>query len=281
MQSTNDYNKKVGQKISKLRKKKEWTQGKLADYLKVSPQAVSSWERGDSLPDVSNVLELSKIFDVTTDYILCNKSSSKYAFTDEKKMFTYIKGYTNSKGMLESQKALQYAREMHKHQNRKEGKPYIIHPLTMACDALAMGIDQDEIIATVLLHDVCEDCGVKVNDLPVNDSVKKSVKLLTFSKDEGETSEEAKRRYYENILKSETATIVKLLDRCHNVSNMCKAFSKEKMIEYIDETRKCILPLQKKAKKKYPQWNNILFILKYHMVSVIDSVECVINHYES
>lgn len=281
MESTQEYNEKVGGKIAKLRKRKNWTQAKLAEQLAVSSQAVSSWERGDSLPDVPKVLELAKTFEVTTDYILCNKKSGKYEFTDEKKMFTYIKGYTNSKQMYESQKALQYAREMHKNQRRKEGKPYIIHPLTMTCDALAMGIDQDEIVAAILLHDVCEDCDVKISDLPVNDSVKNCVKLLTFNKYENESLDEAKKRYYDAILKNENATIVKLLDRCHNVSNMCKAFSQEQMIQYIEETRKYILPLQKKAKKRYPHWNNVLFVLKYHIISVIDSVECVMDRYKN
>ena len=44
--------------------------------------------------------------------------------------------------------------------------PYINHPFTMACHALAMGLEDDELIAALLLHDVVEDCGVSAEELP-------------------------------------------------------------------------------------------------------------------
>lgn len=280
MEHTNNFNKKIGAQIVDLRRREKWTQNELAEQLHVSSQAVSSWERGDSIPDTPKIVELAKIFNVTTDYILCNEPSNKYAFTDEKKMLTYIKGYTNSKQMYESQKALQFTRKIHKNQRRNGGHSSIIHPLMMACDALAMGIDQDEIIATILLHDVCEDCGIPIDALPVSESIRKSVKSLTHPKPEECSEDAVKKRYYAEILKNESATIVTLLDCCHSVSNMCKSLSKVQMIECIAETRTYILDLQKKAKARYPEWNNILFILKYHISSVIDSIEYMINYSE-
>ena len=62
---------------------------------------------------------------------------------------------------------------------------------------------------------------------------------------------------------------------------MAKAFSKDKMKSYIEETRQFVLPLHRKAKANYPDLYNILFILKYHISSVIDSIEKVMNLYES
>jgi GTP pyrophosphokinase len=50
----------------------------------------------------------------------------------------------------------------------------------MACNALGMGIRDDDAIATILLHDVCEDCDVTPDELPVTDAVKHSVDLVTF-----------------------------------------------------------------------------------------------------
>ena len=83
---------------------------------------------------------------------------------NHEKMYTYIKGFVTGAGMKENLKALSYAREKHSGQLRKSGQPYIVHPLTMACNAVSMGIKDDAVVATILLHDVCEDCGVSVAD---------------------------------------------------------------------------------------------------------------------
>lgn len=58
------------EKLITLRKSKELTQEQLADILSVSRQSVSKWENGQVIPDVEKIVELSKIFDVTTDYLL-------------------------------------------------------------------------------------------------------------------------------------------------------------------------------------------------------------------
>lgn len=156
---------------------------------------------------------------------------------------------------------------------RKSGDPYIVHPLTMACNALSLGIHDDDIIATILLHDVCEDCDVAFEELPVNDKVKFGVELMTFTVMEGETKETATTRYYNMLLQSKEAAFTKLIDRCHNVSTMAGTFSKEKLRAYIDETRQYVLPLLRKVKNKYPDKSDILFVLKYHMTSVVDAID--------
>lgn len=199
---------------------------------------------------------------------------------NHEKMFTYIKGFASGAGMRETQKALTFARVKHEGQLRKGGQPYIVHPLTMACNAVSMGIKDDTVVATVLLHDVCEDCGVSVAELPVNETVKRGVELMTFRVMEGETKEIAKNRYYNMLLQSREATLTKLIDRCHNVSSMAGTFSVAKLKSYIEETRQYVLPLLKKAKSIYPEDAEMLFLLKYHIVSVVDSIEATIQVFE-
>lgn len=58
------------EKLITLRKSREMTQEQLADFLNVSRQSISKWENGQSIPDVEKLVELSKTFDVTTDYLL-------------------------------------------------------------------------------------------------------------------------------------------------------------------------------------------------------------------
>ena len=197
------------------------------------------------------------------------------------KMYTYLRGFASGAGMKETLKALAFAREKHSGQYRKSGDPYIIHPLMMACNAVSMGIRDDTVVATILLHDVCEDCGVAVQELPVNETVKHAVDLMTFRVMEGETKEIAKNRYYNMMLQSREASLTKLVDRCHNVSSMAGTFSVEKLKAYIEETRQYVLPLLRKVKTLYPEESDILFVLKYHIVSVVDSIEATIEAFES
>lgn len=66
----------VGKRISKLRKENNLTQVELADKLGISYQAVSNWERGDSMPDIAKLADLSQIFNVSIDELLGNQRSA-------------------------------------------------------------------------------------------------------------------------------------------------------------------------------------------------------------
>lgn len=57
-------------KIQQLRKQNGMSQEKLAQLLGVSRQSVSKWESGQSLPEIDKIIQLSNIFEVTTDYLL-------------------------------------------------------------------------------------------------------------------------------------------------------------------------------------------------------------------
>jgi len=61
---------KPAEKIIALRKAKGMSQDELAEQLKVSRQAVSRWETGAAMPDAMNILQLSRLFGVTADYLL-------------------------------------------------------------------------------------------------------------------------------------------------------------------------------------------------------------------
>lgn len=60
----------LADKIIQLRKKAGWSQEELADQLGVSRQSVSKWEGAQSVPDLDRILQMSRIFGVTTDYLL-------------------------------------------------------------------------------------------------------------------------------------------------------------------------------------------------------------------
>lgn len=61
---------KIGKQIASLRKAKGLTQSELGERAGVSFQAVSKWERGETLPDVSLLPDLARILETSIDYIL-------------------------------------------------------------------------------------------------------------------------------------------------------------------------------------------------------------------
>ena len=61
---------KLSDKIIKLRKINGWSQEELAEKLNVSRQAISRWESNTAQPDATNILKISKLFGITTDYLL-------------------------------------------------------------------------------------------------------------------------------------------------------------------------------------------------------------------
>ena len=58
------------EKIINLRKAHGWSQEDFAEKLNVSRQAISRWENDDAFPDALNILQISKLFGVTADYLL-------------------------------------------------------------------------------------------------------------------------------------------------------------------------------------------------------------------
>lgn len=60
----------LADKIMTLRKKSGWSQEELAEQLGVTRQSVSKWEGAQSVPDMDKILQLSRLFGVTTDYLL-------------------------------------------------------------------------------------------------------------------------------------------------------------------------------------------------------------------
>ena len=57
-------------KLIALRKKAGWSQEELAEQLGVTRQSVSKWEGAQSVPDIDKILQMSRLFGVTTDYLL-------------------------------------------------------------------------------------------------------------------------------------------------------------------------------------------------------------------
>ena len=276
---------KVGNIIAARRKELGLTQLRLAELMEVSEQAVKNWENGTTEPGKGRFSILSDVLGMPesalrgeTQFYFAPGNVGEHLFS-EKHMYTLIKGYASSKNWTNTLSALKYARSSHDGQTRKGNFaiPYITHPLNIACHAMSLEIEEDEVIAAALLHDVCEDCDILPEELPVSEEVQEAVRLLTRIPMEGESREDTLKRYYGRLIKNRQATIVKLLDRCNNVSFMTFAFPDDKIRDYIAETRTYVLPLLEEARTRYPVYGNAYFLVKYHICSVINSIDVLVN----
>ncbi|HNX13739.1 MAG TPA: helix-turn-helix transcriptional regulator [Oscillospiraceae bacterium] len=81
-----DY-KIVGTKIASFRKKNELSQERLAELLNISPQAISKWENGHSLPDTALLPVLSQIFSCTIDELIMPAYLLDSRIEEEKQTF--------------------------------------------------------------------------------------------------------------------------------------------------------------------------------------------------
>lgn len=273
----------IGSKIADRRKELKMTQQELAEALNVSFQAVSSWEREEYLPETEKIqlianalsIKVSELFEEDT------VDASMWKFEDEifsvEHMQRKVKDYARAKGYMETLKSLKIMTKYHEGQFRKSKKgekvPYIVHPLTLACHAIALGIAEDDLLAACLLHDVLEDCDVTRAELDINENILDAVELVSFEDIDGLSHEESKEKYYKKISGNKIASMVKILDRCNNISMMAAAFSKTKMAEYINETEKYILPILTIVKHEYDDYYNAAFLIKYQMLSVMETLK--------
>lgn len=144
--------------------------------------------------------------------------------------------------------AYQYSQKAHKGQFRKDGKPYITHPLSVAGILVNLQMDQDSII-TGLLHDVVEDTEISLENIQKEfgsevaflvDGVTK-ISRMKFSNIQHKQSENI-RKMIVAMGKDVRVILVKLADRLHNMRTL-SYMSQEKQILIADETLEIYAPL--------------------------------------
>ena len=129
-------------------------------------------------------------------------------------------------------KAIAFAAEKHANQKRKDGTPYIFHPLTVAELLNRYGYDIDYQVAGVL-HDVLEDTDATDEEVRAfGEDVYKAVKLVTRPKGADEAE------YVKNILTNHMAAAVKNADKIHNMYDIVTTNSKSAIVSYAKKVEK-------------------------------------------
>ena len=165
-------------------------------------------------------------------------------------------------------KAYLKAKELHKYQNRKDGTPYIIHPIEVSLILAKLNFDEN-VIAGALLHDTIEDCGYTAEELKrdFNEKILKLVDCVSaidktkYVLDEEnlyEDPEFIKSSMEEQTFKklivlgkeNPNGFAIKFADRLHNLRTI-STFDYIKQLEKVRETEKWILPIAKALKSEY------------------------------
>ncbi len=156
-------------------------------------------------------------------------------------------------------RAVDYARNKHKDQKRKDGSPYIIHPLAVAEIVTEMGLDTDAILGAVL-HDCIEDTDASHDEIArlFGDTVAELVEGVTkLTRADFSTKEEAQmenlRKMFMAMSKDIRVVLIKIADRLHNMRTM-QYQSPEKQIKKCRETMDIYAPLAHRLGMQKLKW---------------------------
>ena len=165
-------------------------------------------------------------------------------------------------------KAVDYANEKHKQQKRKDGSPYIIHPLATAQIVAEMGLDVDAILGA-LLHDCIEDTDASHDEVErvfgttvaeLVEGVTKLTRADFTSKEEAQM--ENLRKMFMAMSKDIRVVLIKIADRLHNMRTM-QYQTPEKQIKKCRETMDIYAPLAHRLGMQRVKWELEDISLRY------------------
>ena len=156
-------------------------------------------------------------------------------------------------------KAVNYARVKHRDQLRKDGSPYIIHPLAVAEIVAEMGLDIDAVLGA-LLHDCIEDTDASHADIEkiFGQTVAELVEGVTkLTKANFSTTEQAQmenlRKMFMAMSKDIRVVLIKIADRLHNMRTM-QYQTPEKQLKKCQETMDIYAPLAHRLGMQKVKW---------------------------
>ncbi len=155
--------------------------------------------------------------------------------------------------------AVEYANTKHRDQKRKDGSPYIIHPLAVAEIVAEMGLDMDAILGA-LLHDCIEDTDASYDEINklFNPTVAQLVEGVTkLTRANFATSEQAQmenlRKMFMAMSKDIRVVLIKIADRLHNMRTM-QYQTPAKQIQKCRETMDIYAPLAHRLGMQKIKW---------------------------
>ena len=178
--------------------------------------------------------------------------------------------------------ALEFAMKYHTG-TRKDGvTPEFQHQVEIALYAMTLPdlMHRQEVIATILLHDVREDYGItdsEIADLFFEDPefAKRVCAAVWNMTKEFRGHKRNEQELFDAMAQDPIASIAKGCDRMHNLQTMVGVFKLEKQKEYIEEVFKLFLPMLKTARRLFPHQVNAYENIKHVLTSQIELIQAV------
>ena len=180
------------------------------------------------------------------------------------------------------EQAIEYAAAKHSQQKRKDGSPYIIHPLAVAEIVVEMGLDTDAVLGA-LLHDCIEDTDASKEEIAKRfgeataDMVEGVTKLTraNFSSSEQRQMENL-RKMFMAMSKDIRVVLIKIADRLHNMRTM-QYQSPEKQIIKCRETMDIYAPLAHRLGMQRIKWELEDIALRYLAPTEYEDIVSFLN----
>jgi len=200
-------------------------------------------------------------------------------------MVQAIRRYAPYADMKRVDQAFHYAEEKHKNQKRKDGSPYIIHPLAVAEIVAEVGLDTDAILAA-LLHDCLEDTPTTYEEIstlfsPTIASLVEGVTKLTrapYSTAEEQQMENL-RKMFLAMSKDIRVVLIKICDRLHNMRTM-QYQTPAKQISKSQETMDIYAPLAHRLGMQKLKWELEDLSLRYLEPESYKTIMAYLNSHE-
>ena len=179
-----------------------------------------------------------------------------------------IRKHLPSADMALIDRAVEYANAKHQYQKRKDGSPYIIHPLAVAEVVAEIGLDMDAILGA-LLHDCIEDTDASHEEIEklFGATVAELVEGVTkLTRTDFTTSEQAQmeslRKMFMAMSKDIRVVLIKIADRLHNMRTM-QYQTPAKQIKKCRETMDIYAPLAHRLGMQRIKWELEDLSLRY------------------
>ena len=179
-------------------------------------------------------------------------------------------------------RAVEYANAKHCYQMRKDGSPYIIHPLAVAEIVVEMGLDCDAVLGA-LLHDCIEDTDASHDDIAklFGDTVAELVEGVTkltranFSSTE-QAQMENLRKMFMAMSKDIRVVLIKIADRLHNMRTM-QYQTPDKQVKKCRETMDIYAPLAHRLGMQKMKWELEDIALRYLEPQAYEEIMAYLN----
>ena len=200
-----------------------------------------------------------------------------------KELISSLDYITDEEEIETIKKAYEYAKKIHKGQQRLSGEDYILHPLNVAYILTSLNADSDT-IATALMHDVIHKGTGNIDDIrkEFGDEIADLVDgVTTINKLSLSAENENMVNYYKKILVGLTEDvriiIIKLAERCHNMRTLY-AIPSEKQALKAKETLEILAPIAHRLGLSAIKTELEELSLKYYKPEAYKSVEELLNN---